>query len=52
MFHTDMMQEENAELQNKLNLKQKRKDQNDPTMDVANVCWLTGQGGQGFVQAA
>ena len=51
MFHADMMQEENAELQNKLNSKWKRKDQNDLTMDVGDVCWLTGLRGQGFVQA-
>lgn len=52
MFHADMMREENAELQNKLNSKRKRKDQDDPTMDVSDVCWLTGPRGQGFVQAA
>ena len=46
MFHADMMSEENAELQNKLNSKRKRKDQDDPTMDVGDVRWLTGPRGQ------
>lgn len=46
MFHADMMREENAELQNKLNSKRKRKDQDDPTMDVGDVRWLTGPRGQ------
>ena len=44
MFH--------AELQTKLNSKQKKGNNDDPTMDVGDVCWLTGPRGQEFRQVA
>ena len=42
------MKQENGELQTKLNSKQKMRDQDDPTMDVDVVQWLTGPRGKEF----